>query len=173
MAGSHEPAELDGIDWTDYLINVRNVPISYLEYESALQLVTAPVPHFDLTWETPDLPEKLVQRLGRQPFLLQCAMWNLVEMLNNQGTKHATQADIERALFKVMEGDASNHFSHFWKTEMTDAARSILSNLARGTQPTEGAVLNLLKRKEIVAHVDGQYVFCVPLLREWILRNVD
>lgn len=173
LAGSHEPAELDGIDWTDYLINVRNVPISYLEYDAALQLVTAPVPHFDLTWETPDLPDKLVQRLGRQPFLLQCAMWNLVEMLNNQGTKHATQADIERALDKVMDGDASNHFSHFWKTEMTDAARSILSNLARGTQPTEGAVLNLLKRKEIVANVDGQYVFCVPLLREWILRNVD
>jgi hypothetical protein len=152
LAGSHEPAELDGIDWTDYLINVRNVPISYLEYEAALQLVL---------------------RLGRQPFLLQCAMWNLVEMLNNQGTKHATQADIERALDKVMDGDASNHFSHFWKKEMTDATRSILSNLARSTQPTEGAVLNLLKRKEIVANVDGQYVFCVPLLREWILRNVD
>lgn len=174
LAGSHEPAELKGgIDWTDYLINVRNVPISYLEYDAAMQLVIAPVPHFDLTWATDDLPHRLVMRLGRQPFLLQCAMWNLVEILNNQSSKHATPADIERALDKVVEGDASNHFSHFWHTEMTDATRHILSNLARNIQPTEGSVLNLLKRKEIVALVDGQYVFCVPLLREWILRNVD
>jgi hypothetical protein len=52
FAGSHEPSELKGdLDWTDYLINVRNVPISYLEYEAAIQLVTAPVPNFDLTWK--------------------------------------------------------------------------------------------------------------------------
>jgi hypothetical protein len=174
FAGSHEPSELKGdLDWTDYLINVRNVPISYLEYEAAMQLVTAPVPNFDLTWATDDLAHKLVLRLGRQPYLLQCTMWNLVENLNNQNRKEATQTDIDEALDKVLEGDARNHFSHFWDTEMTDATRSILSHLARNTQPTEGSVLNGLKRKEIVKLEDGVYVFCVPLLKEWILRNVD
>jgi hypothetical protein len=100
-------------------------------------------------------------------------MWNLVENLNNQSRKEATQADIDEALDKVLEGDAVNHFQHFWLTEMTDATRLILSHLARNTQPTEGSVLNGLKRKEIVKMEDGVYVFCVPLLREWILRNVD
>jgi hypothetical protein len=174
FAGSHEPSELKGdLDWTDYLINVRNVPISYLEYEAAMQLVTAPVPNFDLTWATDDLAHNLVLRLGRQPYLLQCTMWNLVENLNNQSRKEATQTDIDEALDKVLEGDAVNHFQHFWQTEMTDATRLTLSNLARNTQPTEGSVLNGLKRKEIVKMEDGVYVFCVPLLKEWILRNVD
>jgi uncharacterized protein len=174
FAGSHEPSELKGdLDWTDYLINVRNVPISYLEYDAAMQLVTMPVPNFDLTWKTDDLADKLVLRLGRQPYLLQCTMWNLVENLNNQSRKEATQVDIEQALDKVLEGDARNHFSHFWDTEMTNAMRQLLSNLARNTPPTEGSVLNSLKRKEIVKLEDGAYVFCVPLLKEWILRNVD
>ncbi len=94
-------------------------------------------------------------------------------MLNNQSRKEATQADIELALDKILEHDTRNHFAHFWDSEMTDATRTMLSNLARGTQPTEGAILNALKRKEILILGNKGYEFCVPLLQEWILRNVD
>ncbi|MEK7255897.1 MAG: ATP-binding protein [Bacteroidota bacterium] len=175
FAGSHEMAEIPSVDWTDYLINARTVRISYLEPEAALQLVTKPVPEFDLVYQPADLARQLTERMGRQPYLLQCTMFELVELLNNDGMrKTATAPDLDKAVERLF-GSAEGYFTHFWKTELDDAGRKLLQQLAaegRRISGDEGSALRKLVRREVLRQSsDGRWEFCVPVVREWVAQQ--
>jgi len=88
FAGSHPLTEISDLDWSDYLINVRTVPISYLDFDSALHLITKPVPEYNLTYEPEDVAGQLISRLGGQPYLLQAVMFELTEHLNAKHQKN-------------------------------------------------------------------------------------
>lgn len=170
FAGSHELRELSDIDWTDYLINVRTVFISYLDEAAALKLVTKPVPEFDLQYQPDDLRYQLVQRLGRQPYLVQCTMSEMVEALNNDSNrKFAKQSDIQKAIEQVFI-TAQQYFEHFWEKEISEEARQLLLPLAKGQQVDgDSPIAKRLIRKEILRREKGQLEFCVPVLRDWII----
>lgn len=172
FVGSHELAEAQAIDWTDYLINVRTVRISYLEEEAALQLATHPIPDFGLHYASEDLPLAFVRRLGRQPYLLQCALYELVEHLNNDGHRRtATAADLEVAIQQMFVA-ATNHFEHFWKSELDDKGREVVRRLSLGLPvPEEEPAVKRLVRKEVLRREAGRLVFCVPVVGEWVGEN--
>ncbi|MCO6493916.1 MAG: ATP-binding protein, partial [Phaeodactylibacter sp.] len=173
FAGSHELAEAQAVDWTDYLINVRTVRISYLEEEAALQLATHPIPDFGLRYASEELPLAFVRRLGRrQPYLLQCALYELVEHLNNDGNRRtATAADLEVAIQQMFIA-ATNHFEHFWKSELEERGREVVRRLSQGLPiPEEEPAVKRLVRKEVLRREEGRLVFCVPAVGEWVREN--
>lgn len=172
FAGSHELRELGDIDWTDYLINVRTVYISYLDEASALKLVTKPVPEFDMQYQPETLPRNLTERLGRQPYLLQCAMSELVEYLNGDSNrKIATPPDLDQAVTRIFSA-AGQYLEHLWEQEFDDEARKLLLRLAKGKAVDEKTpIAKRLLRKEIIRRTDGSLVFCVPALQEWIQEH--
>ena len=172
FAGSHELAEARAIDWTDYLINVRTVRISYLEEEAALQLATQPIPDFGLRYESEALPLAFVRRLGRQPYLLQCALYELVEHLNNDGNRRtATAADLEVAIQQMFVA-ATNHFEHFWRSELDERGREVVRRLSQGLPvPEEEPAVKRLVRKEVLRREEGRLVFCVLAVGEWVQEN--
>jgi AAA+ ATPase superfamily predicted ATPase len=45
FSGSHEPKELPDY-WSDYLINIRTLRVSYLDEDSARELIVQPVEDF-------------------------------------------------------------------------------------------------------------------------------
>ena len=172
FAGSHELRELSDIDWSDYLINVRTVYISYLDEAAALKLVTKPVPEFDLEYKPGTLPRQLTERLGRQPYLLQCTMSEMVENLNNNGNrKLAEPTDIDHAVTQMFI-TAGQYFEHFWEKELEEDARELLLRLAKKKSvKADSAAAKRLVRKEVLRRTDGRLTFCVPVLQEWVVAN--
>lgn len=173
LASSHPLNEIKGIDWTDYLINVRTIPISYLDFDSALQLVTKPVSEFDLIFDPPEISALLVRRLGCQPYFLQVVMFELVQYLNERSRKTSQRKDIDIAVEKMFK-TASTHFHHIWGEEIKEPERNVLFTLThqqRLTADLEQAAKALVG-KEILYKKNRSYSFCVPVLREWILKNV-
>lgn len=133
FSGSHPLGEIKNVDWSDYLINTRVVPISYLDEEPALKLITAPVPRFDLSWAQADLPAKVTRRLGCQPYMLQVFMFHLTERLNREGRKTAKPEDIEISITELFKS-AEGYLIHFWEKELLPPEREILLALA-GDRP--------------------------------------
>lgn len=173
FAGSHALNEIEQIDWTDYFINVRTVRISFLDFDSALRLVTEPIPRFDLQYEPNiETAKELVRRLSSQPFLLQATMSELVNYLNTLRRKTATQADIDIAIEKLFESQ-STYFDHIWKTETSDPEKEVLQAIIKqqpAPQASDPAVRSLI-RKEVLRKEDNELVFCVPVFREWIKKS--
>ena len=98
FCGSKKIHELEGIDWTNYLINVRHVPIGFLDKKSALKLITRPSPDFKLKFEDDKTAVYLSELLGGHPFLIQAAMYELVLILNNKMCTTAKHQDVETAI---------------------------------------------------------------------------
>ena len=174
FAGSHEVSELTAVDWSSYLINLRTVNISYLDKASALKLVTQPVTNFDLSYRPEHLAQDFAQRLGGQPYLMQAAMFELVNLLNQDGSrKTATEADTQDAIEKMFT-TAHEYFHHFWNSELNATMRQMLTELIQqSTIATEdNQALHKLLKKEIIKPANGSYTFCVPVVREWIEENV-
>jgi hypothetical protein len=174
LAGTHPLSELKTVDWSDYLINVRVVPISYLDFDSALRLITKPVPEYDLRYEPPEIARELVHRCGGQPYLLQTVMFDLTEDLNGKNRRIAYQDDIENAIRKMFE-TAGGYFENLWNSEINEAERETLLAIANQKPlPTDSdKPLRSLIRKEILYRKDGVYSFCVPVIKEWILKFGD
>ncbi len=175
FAGSHFLKEIEGVDWTDYLINARLVPISYLDFDSALKLVTNPIPDFGLVYHpNQEIAEKLVHRLGRQPFLIQATMSELVEYLNAKNKKEAHQEDIDIAV-KRMLISAGVYFDHIWRSDSKDIEKQIMLRITYSKPLPEKSSLALrrLIKKEILCKERDRYKFCVPVFAEWIKENVD
>lgn len=146
--------------------------ISYLEEEAALQLATQPIPDFGLRYESEALPLAFVRRLGRQPYLLQCALYELVEHLNNDGNRRtATAADLEVAIQQMFIA-ATNHFEHFWRSELDERGREVVRRLSQGMPvPEDDPAVKRLVRKEVLRQEDGGLAFCVPVVGEWVQEN--
>ncbi|MCI0619060.1 hypothetical protein L0244_39320, partial [bacterium] len=162
FSGSHQLDEISELDWTDYLINVRLVPISYLDFDSALRLVTTPIARFDLRYDPGiETVERLVQRLGCQPFLLQATMSELVNYLNSLNRKVARQADVDTAIERMFQS-WHNYFEHTWNKENNELEREVLVGIAK-EKPNRRDIDNALRslvRKKILQQENGDYVFC-------------
>lgn len=173
FSGSHSLNEIRAIDWTDYLINVRTVPISFLDFDSALRLVTEPVPKFDLEYD-PDLETArgLVRRLGCQPFLLQATMSELVNHLNTVKRKKATHADIDKAIEKLFIA-WENYFEHIWKSETTALEKEALLAISQNRRVSQGSdtYIRSLIRKEVLRKEGDELAFCVPVFKEWLCKR--
>lgn len=147
--------------------------VSFLDFDSAYKLVTDPIPGFDLKY-TPDnaIAERLVRRLGCQPYLLQATMSELVNYLNQGNRKQATPADIDVAIEKMLISSGI-YFEHIWGSESSELERNVMLNLASGKPLPEGSqkALRSLIRKEVLRQEDEQIQFCVPVFKEWILLN--
>jgi hypothetical protein len=173
FAGSHALNEIGAIDWTDYFINVRTVHISFLDFDSALRLVTEPIARFDLQYEPNiETAKKLVRRLGCQPFLLQATMSELVNHLNTFHRKTASQADIDIAIEKLFDSQ-STYFDHIWKTETSEREKEVLQAIIKqqpAPQASDPAVRSLI-RKEFLRKEEKELVYCVPVFKEWIIKS--
>jgi len=174
FAGSHSVEELKEINWSDYLINLRTVRISYLDEKSSLQLITNPIPNFGLIYETEEISQNLAKQLGGLPYLMQATMFELVNILNNDDCrKIAYQTDIDNAIEKMFVS-ANEYFSYFWSDEINKDMQTILLELIKTeTIKTENktALRNLLI-KEIIIQDAQNYKFAVPIIKTWIEKNI-
>ena len=174
FSGSHRFEELHGIAWSDYLINVKTLELSFLPDQEARKLLTEPVP--ELVYQ-PGAIEKVLALTHCQPYLLQSVAFELVNSLNSQNRLEAQVKDIEAAAEKVLVG-AQAYFDYTWREECSEEEKAVLRALAandaaRLSVSQDPEAVRSLCHKDILENVDQQYRFTIELFRRWIVRNQD
>ena len=179
FSGSHEPKELPDY-WSDYLINTRTLRVSYLDKDSAHELIVQPVEDFPDIYDRTAV-DAIIYLTRCQPYLVQLTCYEVVERLNrdireNRGdasTPNVTAQDVETVIPTVLER-GGEYFRELWKS-LTDSDRNLLQRLVKGETPTvqDKAVLRKLERKEILEKKESGYSFQVPLVQEYVEQVVE
>jgi hypothetical protein len=172
FSGSHWLDELKTVRWSDYLINVKTLELSYLAAADARELITRPVAGFNLQYD-PGVAERILELTHCQPYLLQALASDLVDYLNEENRTMATQADLEIAIEETLVS-AQYYFANIWDEECSEAERDVLLAMAadeeKSFRPMQPA-LQSLSRKEIVEKSGDRYRIAVELFRRWIVKE--
>lgn len=173
VSGSHRFEELTRLNWANYLINTRTLELSYLDAESARELLTKPVP--ELHYEA-GVVDDIIRITHCQPYLLQAVASELVNYLNSKQQTTATPDDLNTALEKTLVS-ASAYFSDTWRKDNSETEQQVMRALATGKTESvladaacQPAIQSLI-RKEIVEGTEGSYRLAVELFARWIVRN--
>ncbi len=173
VSGSHRFEELTRLNWANYLINTRTLELSYLDAESARELLTKPVP--ELHYEA-GVVDDIIRITHCQPYLLQAVASELVNYLNSKQQTTATPDDLNTALEKTLVS-ASAYFSDTWRKDNSETEQQVMRALATGKTESvladaafQPAIQSLI-RKEIVEGTEGSYRLAVELFARWIVKN--
>jgi type I restriction enzyme M protein len=175
-----------------YRIGISDLPV-----EAARALVTEPVEGRLLY--LPEARDRIVELCARQPFLVQSLCNHVFENAVRTSDRTITPSHIEKAI-EEMAGD-NEHFQTLWGYAGKERRRVILAlceQLAEGDDPVNlellevkfeelgipiprrvglGADLEFLRELELIeldsSDRQGAYTLAIPLMAEWIRRNVD
>ncbi|UOG93716.1 MAG: hypothetical protein L3K52_08315 [Candidatus Thiothrix sulfatifontis] len=173
VSGSHRFEELTRLNWANYLINTRTLELSYLDAESARELLTKPVPELHYAAGVVD---DIIRITHCQPYLLQAVASELVNYLNSKQQTTATPDDLNTALEKTLVS-ASAYFSDTWRKDNSATEQQVMRALATGKTESVLAdaaflpAIQSLIRKEIVEGTEGSYRLAVELFARWIVKN--
>jgi len=172
FSGCHRFEEAKTVNWSDYLINVKTLELSFLSPEDARELITQPVSNMQYE---PGVVERILDLTHCQPYLLQAVASALVNYLNSQKRLVATAGDLEVAVEKVLV-TAQAYFYYTWTEDCTEKEREVLQLMAaneeKSLSPTQHReAFQSLCRKDILERVDDRYQFTIELFRRWILKN--
>lgn len=165
VAGVAPFDELDAI-WSDHLINLRELRVEHLDPDSAMRLLTRPIPGFNAIPEP--VAREVIARTGCQPLLLQLYGSMLVDRLNAEQRTEATPDDltaVDRAVRE--EGNAVNHFRNIYDSA-PDEARAVLLALSDASAPSpklSSATRRYLLRR---CFITPEGVPRIPVFFDWV-----
>jgi hypothetical protein len=81
---------------------VQSLHLSFLAREEARELIEHPTPEFALGYE-PGVVDRILDLTHGQPYLVQAIGSEIVNRINSQNRKTATQADLDAAIERVLE----------------------------------------------------------------------
>jgi hypothetical protein len=183
FSGSHEPKELPDLPnerWSNYLINTRTLRVTYLDEESARELIVQPVEDFPDIYDRTAV-DTIIHLTRCQPYLVQLTCQEVVELLNRDirenrrdaSTPKATARDVESVIPTVLER-GGEYFRELWKS-LSDRDRNLLQRLVQGETPAakDKAMLRKLERKEILEKTESGYSFQVPLVQNYVEQVIE
>jgi len=171
--------------WSNYLINVETVKLSYLQESEAIQLIERPVNHFSLRY-TPEATQRVLTLTHCHPALIQLLCKEIVFLKNQQAhsNRNVVQLeDVESAVPHAMES-GKNYFIHITQISSLEAQIlhviatesgecSALSHATLAKQcfsgKIEGPLSSLLKR-ELIELTSTGYRFQVEFIRRWFIE---
>jgi hypothetical protein len=192
FAGSHTLDEMTRRYWSPFFGAAQSVRVSYLDEESARQLIMDPWDGFPLNYER-EAVDLLLGVTGCQPHLLQAVCSQMVEHVNDrlrQGegelalwvSASAVHASLEEAPV------AGYYFDAVWG-ELAPEEQLVISALGRQQDRPERWVtrdeleksvaqelqlheleeaLRVLERRDMLRVRDAEYRFWVDMVRRWI-----
>lgn len=165
FSGSHTFEELGPI-WTDRFISARRVRVSFLKREDVIPLLTEPVPEFDMTY-APGALDAIIEATNCQPYLTQVVAFELVQYLNEQQRREASQDDVEVAISRALTS-GGEYFANLW-SDADEQGREILRAVAKGEAPPDFPEARARLREHDV--VDDAGRFAVPMVERWVTEN--
>ena len=167
-----------GPNSASYFISVYPIEIGYLAPKEAEELIRRPDP---TAGKMPDYGDAVVTELMRQtrchPYLIQAICSEIVAVANARSITRIDDATLAQVITPVLSATASQYFKNTWDDAETEGRR-VLKTLVGSPQPLDkssipdGVLEGLLKRHVIEKLADGTYDIEIPLVREWIRRQV-
>jgi AAA+ ATPase superfamily predicted ATPase len=195
FTGMHTLEEMSKDYWSVFFGATRQLKISYLDKESAKQLITKPIPEFPLTYDDAAV-ERIISQTRCHPYLLQETCFNLVFYLNKQEREppHATLEDVEKALEMTQEKLVNFFEGLVWGLAKTPEARAVLVVLSSGKKSleeleeelekngikiTKSKLLDTLKRladRDLIEQIKDKdnkavWQFQIELARRWVSQG--
>lgn len=180
FAGSHRPDEMV-LNWPDILISTKLIRVSYLHEQEARQLVTQPVPEFEVRY-TPESVDGILAHTRCQPYLIQALCYELINHLNMEGRKEAAAADVELVTERALES-AHLYFAEMWR-QLDENLRTITRAISRSqggidvphlaaeisadSEAVEAGLRTLTGRSIVEHDPAGHWRFQVPMVAEWV-----
>ncbi|MEF8771023.1 ATP-binding protein [Candidatus Accumulibacter contiguus] len=169
VAGAAPFDELDAL-WNDHFINLREIRIGHLDRPTAVGLLTRPIDEFPPETIPLVVAEAAVDRTGGQPYLTQLYGSLLVDRLNDDKRRSATQADLAAVEDDVLD-QAGYYFRNVWG-DLGTTAQAVVLDAAQGQAlPPAGVSLPALRRRQITGD-NGELL--VPVFGRWLReRQID
>ncbi len=169
-------------EFTDYLINVETVELSYLQPDEARQLIEKPIENFLLSYTT-EAVERILQFTHCHPALVQLLCKEIVRLKNEQPRQFRELAhieDVEAAVMPALE-NGRTFFIHL--ANRTALEKEILHFLAlKGENVTihfeelhreiptiKIEMLHILVQQGLLKCSEYGYTFQVELIRRWFI----
>ena len=161
-----------------YFISAYPIEISYLAPEETEELIRRPDP---TAGKMPDYDDEVVAEMMRltrcHPYLIQAICSEIIAVANAGSLTRIDDATLAQVITPVLSATASQYFKNTWEDADVEGQR-VLKTLVGGPQRLDegsvpgGILEGLLKRHVIEKLADGTYDIEIPLVREWIGRQV-
>jgi hypothetical protein len=162
------PFEELGPLWNDHFINVRELRIGHLEEQTAVDLLSKPIPEFPPDAVPLEVARRVFERTAGQPYLLQLFGTLLINRLNEQERMTAVPEDVA-----AIEQEALAQGRYYFGNTYQDApeqARKVLEALACGQAPNfDGATRRWLERRWLI---DDDGALRTPVLGAFIREEL-
>ncbi len=146
--------------WNDHFINVREIRVGHLDRSTAIDLLRHPLADFPAEAVPRMVADRIFERTGGQPYLLQLYGSLLITHLNEQGRRQASLEDIPKVEEEAMSQGAY-YFRHTYESAPAEPRRA-LEELAAGRRASMApAVQRWLSRRGLVDH---EGALCIPVL---------
>jgi hypothetical protein len=122
-----------GSIWNDHFINLRQIRVGHLDQATALDLLMRPLPDFPVDAVPAAVAERIFERTGGQPYLLQLYGSLLVARLNQEHRPTSHVDDVAVVEEEAMS-QGTYYFRHTYEVAPPDA-RHALEELASGRSP--------------------------------------
>jgi hypothetical protein len=185
FAGTHRLDEMIQEQWMPYFRSTVSCKVSYLSEKDARQLITAPLKGFPLEYE-PEALNRLLAMTHCHPCLIQLTCMILVDLKNEQRSRHASVEDVDIAMAKAMEsGDYV--FRGIWDwippdertvlSALAVAPHADIGDLALAIGAGETQIFSILKRlaevdvvEAVIEAKNATWRFQVEMFRQWVER---
>lgn len=177
FAGSHMPNEVKNSNWIEVFMNVKVLPISFLDRKDSYKLLTDPVP--SLKYTSQNLVNRILDITGCQPLLLQSMATEIITRLNSTESYIVDENVVNHAVEKTLDAWGFNFFSHLWENDCDSREdRELLRKVAlKNSSIKKSSLLNYnsslkkLKERDLLK-IEGEYVkLTMPILARWIERE--
>lgn len=188
FAGSHSIDELDGAEWSSYLVSTRTVEVLPFTADETRLLLTEPLKHSTL-WEAddPERPsfsvetwgERGIERIhgetGGWPHLVQLVAETLVDRMNVHGQAQVDESLFERSLdAAVTAGDTVFSQLLHGESQVPGEWEYLLGFCTRETQPLpddDEVRRSLQRRLLVVPEGEGEWRLRAPLFARWLRKR--
>ncbi|MBK9750761.1 MAG: hypothetical protein IPO91_28920 [Chloroflexi bacterium] len=165
-------------DISHYFVSVRSIELTYLDRESAIQLIRYPrgeintTDQVDMPIYSDDSVESILHLTHCQPFLIQAICEELYETFNRENLSIVEPPHVSAAADEVMSS-FGNYFDDIWASA-GEAGQSLLKAVISDVPiPTTSSINRLLRNHVIYKREDGHYDIEVPLVKQWMQQNID
>ena len=181
LASSHPLESL--AQWAGYLLNVQVVKMGPLHSSETHQLITQPIPDFQLRYED-DACERVVALTNGHPYLVQLLCYEIVVLKNKQpaAQRWVVQVeDVETAVAPALKS-GTFFFTDIQQNQVNPEGARILQAIAQQTAPVTHQQLNLLCgddaitllppliQRDLLVQKNATVHFQVELIRRWFCR---
>ncbi len=180
FSGSHTLEDLPPY-WSHYLVNVSILKVSALKESDARELITRPIPEFNLKYQDGTV-EYILEKTACQPYLLQLTCRELVNSLNESERLFATYDDVKLAISSTLTSGTVYFQDLYYGRESDENQRIVMSSIAKAGslsflqlksitglgENTLRQSLRQLIHRDVLEQIEFDYRFQVELVKRWV-----